>query len=321
MRIDELDVTALPRGRKGRLRLIIAQDLPGPLTLPALFARGREAGPTLLAVAGVHGDEYEGMEAIRQVFAALDSSPMCGAFLGIPVANPLAYATRSRATPAEIDGLNLARVFPGAADGTLTRRLAHHLLRLVERTVGPSDLFVDLHSGSADVAFATLVGFRDVVSPSREASEAAARHFGLAAVWRIPDNSGPFNAETARRGIPTIGTETTGRAGFDVDGAAAFAAGLRNLLVHRGIVPGDGPPRYDGPARATIDVVAPVGGFFRPAVGLHDEVEVGTPLGVIADVYGDPVTTVEAPEAGTTWACRATPAVRPGELIGMIAVE
>ena len=67
-----------------------------------------------------------------------------------------------------MDGLNLARVFPGDAGGTVTQRLAHHLLCLVERNVGAGDLFVDLHSGSADVAFAPMVGFRDVPGAGRE---------------------------------------------------------------------------------------------------------------------------------------------------------
>ncbi len=317
--IGEVETASLPRGEKSRLQLVVAGDLPGPLALPALMAIGREAGRTLLVVAGVHGNEYEGMEAIRRVFAALDPATMRGTFAGIPVANPLAYVARSRATPPEVDGLNLARVFPGAADGTLTPRLAHHLLSLVERNVGPEDLFVDLHSGSADVAFATMVGFREVDSPGRAASESAARHFGIPLLWRIPDSPGPFNAETARRGIPTIGTETTGRAGFDAAGAAAFAAGLRNLLAYLGIVPGAAPPPCDGPARATINVVAPAGGFFQAARALQDEVDAGASLGQIVDLYGDLIAEVRAPVAGTIWACRETPAVRPGELMAMIA--
>jgi hypothetical protein len=208
--IDDFTVATLPRGKE-RLKLLVLSDLGEPLVLRALVAVGQAPGPTLLAVAGVHGDEYEGMAAVREVFAALDPATMSGSLLAIPIANPLAYAARTRSTPSEVDGLNLARVFPGDAGGTVTQRLAHHLLCLVERNVGAGDLFVDLHSGSADVAFAAMAGFRDVPGSGREASEEAARHFGLARFWRIPDSPGPFNAETARRGIPTIGTEITGR--------------------------------------------------------------------------------------------------------------
>lgn len=318
--IDEMHVRASPPARKARLRLIVATDVLGPLELTALLATGRAPGSLLLAVAGVHGDEYEGMEAIRHCFAALDPARMSGAFLGIPVANPLAYAARSRATPAAIDGLNLARVFPGTPDGTLTQRLAHHLLALAARNVGPGDLFIDLHSGSADVAFAPLIGFRDLPGASTAAAQEAARHFGLSRLWRIPDSPGPFNAETARRGIPTLGTETTGRAGCDPPDVAAYVAGLDNLLSYLGITPdAPRPPRYDGPARPTVDLVAPAGGFFRSTVRLYDEIVEDACLGEIVDVAGDAVARITAPAAGTIWAWRTTPAVRPGDLIGMIA--
>jgi predicted deacylase len=245
---------------------------------------------------------------------------MRGTFVGIPVANPFAFEARARVAPLAIDGLNLARVFPGAPDGSPSRVLACALLDLVERHVTEADLFVDFHSGSADVAFATLVGFRDVQAPARERSEEAARHFGLPALWRIPDSPGPFNAETARRGIPTIGTETTGRAGCDPAGVEAFSRGLLNLLAFLGMrdsVPR--PARFDGLARSTVDVVAPSAGFLRVSRRLHEDVAAGDELGTLVDVLGDTVDRLIAPVAGTIWAARSMPAIRSGELAFVIA--
>src|SRR5712672_1228458 len=86
--ISTFSATDLKPGAKARLLLHVFDDLSGPVTLPTLAARGTDPGKTLLAVAGVHGDEYEGMEAIRQVFAELEPDSMRGAFIGIPVANP-----------------------------------------------------------------------------------------------------------------------------------------------------------------------------------------------------------------------------------------
>jgi predicted deacylase len=319
--IDEFAPSQLQQGLKQRLSLHVATDLMGPLTLTALTVAGAAPGPTLLAVAGVHGDEYEGMEAIRHIFHRLDPQAMTGTFIGIPVANPLAYASRSRATPAHVDGFNLARVFPGDPNGTLTRRLAHHLLALVERLVGPDDLFIDLHSGSADVAFAPMIGIRDLSHVDQSATEEVARRFGLARLWLIPDSPGPFNAETARRGIPTLGTETTGRAGCDPADVATYTTGLHNLLACKRIVPTlSSPPRYDGPLRQTIDLLAPAGGFFRTSMRLDDEVMVGTHLGEIIDVAGEPIIQITAPVDGAIWAWRSTPAVHPGDLLGMIAL-
>jgi predicted deacylase len=320
--IDEFVPAQFHQGLKQRFSLHVASDLMGPLILTALSVTGAAPGPILLAVAGVHGDEYEGMEAIRHTFHSLDPRQMTGTFIGIPVANPPAYVGRSRATPASIDGLNLARVFPGDPEGTITRRLAHHLLALVERLIGPDDLFIDLHSGSADVTFAPLIGIRDLSNVDQSASEEDARHFGLSRLWLIPDSSGPFNAETARRGIPTLGTETTGRAGCNPTDVTTYATGLHNLLAFKRIVPSSTPPpRCDGPLRLTIDLLAPAGGFFRTAMRLDDDVIAGTLLGEIIDVAGEPIAQITAPVDGTIWAWRTTPAIHPGDLLGMIALK
>src|SRR5215208_1349097 len=82
-------------GTRERFLLHVFDDVIRPVNLPCLVARGREPGRTLFVVAGVHGNEYEGMEAIRQVFASLDPERMNGTFLAVPVANPLAYEARS----------------------------------------------------------------------------------------------------------------------------------------------------------------------------------------------------------------------------------
>ncbi len=320
--IREFELGHVAAARKQRLWLHALDGLAGPVSLPAVVARGARPGRTLLVVAGVHGDEYEGMEAIRAVFAGLEPSRMRGAFVGIIVANPFAYEARARIAPLHIDGLNLARVFPGERNGTPTQALADALLRLVTRLLQPDDLFVDLHSGSADVEFATLVGFRDVAGPARDAAEDAARHFGLPNLWLIPDAPGPFNAETSRRGIITLGTETTGRAGLDVSGVAAFARGLRNLLAYLGILAeAPAPERFAGPARQSVNVTAPAMGFLRGGRQVLDEVRAGDRLGVIVDVFGDSAHEITAPIAGTLWAARSMPAIRTGELVATIAVR
>ena len=316
----EFDVANLTPGIKQRFFLHVMDGLAGPVRLPMLAAKGIRPGRTLFVVAGVHGDEYEGMAAIRQVFGELDPAKMSGAMAAIPVANPFAYEARARVSPLHLDGLNLARVFPGDPNGSPTRALAHALLQLVARCVGREDLFLDFHSGSADVAYASMVGFRDGVNPGQAASEEAARHFGLPRLWRIPDSPGPFNAETSRLGIPTIGTETTGRAGCEPEDVARYAAGLRNLLAFLGIASRGQPPERNGrPALATFEALSPATGFLNAATRLGDRVKRGDLLGVIVSVFGDPVADVRAPVAGEIWAQRAMAATRTGEIVNLIA--
>ena len=118
----------------------------GDLWLPVLAAAGQADGPTLTVLAGVHGDEYEGVRAIPQIFRALELAQLRGRLITVPVCNVPAYRTATRSSP--IDGLNLARVFPGDAHGTVTQRIAH---MLTEQMIAPASLLIDLHS--AGVAY------------------------------------------------------------------------------------------------------------------------------------------------------------------------
>lgn len=309
-------------GTKRRLRLSVLAGLLEPVALPALVARGARPGPTLLAVAGVHGDEYEGMEAVRAVFDEIDPARMAGTFVALPVCNPFAYEARTRVSPLHIDGLNLARVFPGDPLGSPTRGLAHELFGFATRLLGEPDLFIDLHSGSADVAFLPVIGYRDIRNAALGRSEEAARHFGLPELWRIPDSPGTFNGEIARQGLTTLGTETTGRAGLLPDDVAIYRRGLRNLLAYLGILPDAArPARTGGHPRLTEDLLAPATGFLRNARRLAEEVEAGDDLGTITDVFGEVTGELIAPISGTIWAARSMPAVRSGELVYAIAAR
>ena len=91
----------------------------GKLSMPVLAARGAESGQTLITTAGVHGDEYEGMEAIYRVFEALNPKEMKGTFIALPILTLPAFWLGIRSNP--IDLKNMARVFPGDRNGTFNR--------------------------------------------------------------------------------------------------------------------------------------------------------------------------------------------------------
>src|SRR4051794_22096288 len=112
MRIQDFHANLLTRGAKHTLELDVALMPDGnPLRLTLLAVTGAEAGPTVVVLAGVHGDEYEGMLVIPEVFRRLDPTQMRGTVLMIPVCNVPAYLGALRSSP--IDNLNMARVFPG----------------------------------------------------------------------------------------------------------------------------------------------------------------------------------------------------------------
>ena len=84
--------------------------------------RAGSGAPELWVVAGVHGDEVEGIACVEDALALVQ--PERGTLVGVPVAHPAALTAGTRLGP---DGADLNRTYPGRPDGGPTERVAHAL--------------------------------------------------------------------------------------------------------------------------------------------------------------------------------------------------
>src|SRR2546428_9678284 len=126
--VKALSAFSLEERGPGRGDVLVTTVAEPAAVLPLIVIRGESAGPLFIVVAGVHGDEYEGPQAIWQVAQELPPASLRGTLLALPVCNPWAFAAGLRSTPDAIDGANLAREFPGAPGGSPTQRLAGEIL-------------------------------------------------------------------------------------------------------------------------------------------------------------------------------------------------
>ena len=102
-----------------------------------------------------------------------------------------------------------------------------------------------------------------------------------------------------------------------------YRRGIINLLRHLGILPGapevDAPPR-EIIGRADADVIAPVGGVFRPLVEPGTVVTVGTPIARITDFRGALLHELTSPRDGVVLSMRSRSAVEPGDSIALVFI-
>ena len=168
---------------------------------------GATTGPTMIVIAGVHGDEYEGIETIPRVFNALGPEVLNGTLVMIPVCNMPAYEAGLRSSP--IDGLNLARVFPGDPEGTITQRLAYWV---TEKLLKHADFLIDLHSGGIAYNIPTLAGYIHDTGPLGQRSRAGAAAFGTSVLWGhpLPLPPGRSLSVATALNVPSIYTEAPG---------------------------------------------------------------------------------------------------------------
>lgn len=278
--------------------------------IPVILLRGAREGKTLVATAGVHGDEYEGVRAIFDLTQSLNPAAMSGDLLCVPVANPEAFWAVSRTNP--IDGANLARVFPGRADGTLTEVIAHTIGTAI---LPHADLYIDLHSAGVRYEMPPLIGYYSAMPAAAE----AARIFGADVIWSHPVVAeGRTVSRATELGIPWLYTEMRGAGRIHPDDLAMLRRGLNNLLCHLGIIPGtpQAPAprlRLHGDGNIDKGILSDKRGFLIPAVTLLESVAAGQLLGSLHAIDGTKIEDYFAPCSGIVVLTHACPLVQPGE--------
>jgi uncharacterized protein len=113
------------------------------LNIPIIVRRSKLDGPVVLFSAGIHGDEINGIEIVRQLISKKINKPKRGTIICIPIINMYGFVNRSREFP---DGRDLNRSFPGSKKGSLASRFAFHILNDVMPEV---HFAIDFHAGGA----------------------------------------------------------------------------------------------------------------------------------------------------------------------------
>jgi uncharacterized protein len=249
------------------------------------------AGPSVLLLAGVHGDEYEGELSLARLIRKLDPSRMRGRVTILPITNAPAVMAAKRCSP--LDGGNLNRAFVGDPDATPTRRLAHFL---ASELFPRHDIVFDVHSGGTSMAHLPSALIERDGDPARHAKALALmRRLGLTYGF-IADNGqqSPTSMGAARRaGVIGVSGEFGGGGSTSVETMKVTARAIDNLLLAAGVVDapvlGDGakaaaPMRVLSLARQTQTIYATRRGWFEPATSIGAIVAAGDLAGWLHDL-------------------------------------
>lgn len=313
-----------PGAHHGFLRLPYSRDDSawGSVMIPISVLCGG-AGPTVLLTAGNHGDEYEGILALRDLCHRLDPARLAGRVIVLPQMNAPAVAAGTRTSP--IDRGNLNRSFPGRPDGTVTERIADY----VSRTLLPlADLVADLHSGGRTLDFLPFAASHVLPDKAQEnACAAAVAAFG--APWSVKmleiDAAGMFDTEAEAQGKVFVTTELGGGGTTGPERMAIARRGVWNLLHHAGCLEGPGsdqPTRWLDMPDGDCFVFAEDGGLAEPLVDLGQTVRRGDPvmrLWPLGRPGGGPVPLAAARDGIVV--CRHVPGIaQPGDCLCVVAV-
>jgi len=294
--------------------------IPIPITV---IHRG--AGPTVLITAGVHGDEFAGILAARQLIADLPAMSSMGRIIIVPQLNLPACRVTQRVSP--LDGENLNRVFPGSASGTPTQQIAHYL---EEHLLPEVDFCLDLHSGGTTARYVPSAFLYRRDGALMDAKLAAARAFGLGVTLVVdaPMTAGSLLGACDRNGVPAIACEVGGGATLDRAAIKTTHAAALRVLHHLGTLP---EPPEDAPSNTQLvrfrfgapsAVLAPVSGGLIPGVDPGDLVKAGE---IAAHLYpmedqSQPPVVLRVPHDGMVTSVIARADVRAGDMVCLIGV-
>jgi hypothetical protein len=288
----------MPSSRETRFLRCDAPE--GEVSVPVATVHGGADGPTLVVVAGVHGSEYVGIEATKQLFRWIDADALRGTVVTVPCLNvPAFYGLAAHVNP--LDGKDPGRAFPGDAAGSHTERLAELVWREV---VEGADYLIDVHGGDLEEELVEYTQINLTGNPDVDAAgEALARAMDMPIFVRRPradpppERGGLFGM-AAERGIPSVLAEAGSHGLLEYEVVAVHFRGLRNVLYHLDML--DGEPTREHPDPLLLHrftgIAAPVDGFWQPSVVKGEIIRKGQEVGEMQDLFGERLATITADE-------------------------
>lgn len=310
--------TPVMPGKGQRHQGELTPDLPllHPYRWPYVTINGRQDGPSVTIIGGIHGCEYVSIRAAVRLARELDPDEVRGQVLVVPIVNLQAFWERT-AFVNPYDGKNPNRVFPGLATGTFSEQLAYFTF---ETFIKGRDAFIDLHGGDiVEELIPFSIYSADAAPEVSRRSKEMAEAFGLPYTVARREEPGALAGMTqlaaARAGTPGLIAEAGGIGQLTLDDVQLLVDGSRRALQVAGTLPGT----PSSPGTHLLDhfnwLYSQQGGFWISEVLPGDEVQPGQQLGQILSLLGDPVETVRAATGGVVIFRTTSAAVKPGGLL------
>ena len=305
--------TEIPKGKRTILDLEVARlHTRTTVKVPVIIERSKNPGPVVLLLAGIHGDEINGVGIIREIISQKINRPISGTIICIPVFNIFGYLIQTREFP---DGRDLNRMFPGSLNGSLASQFAHQFTKEIAPHV---DYVIDFHTGG---------GERDNIAQIR-CSKEDKRGLVLAKIFNPPiivfsNIISKSLRDTLHKMGKTILLFEGGKSKeLDASIINEGVNGTKNILIHLGLIEGEitvkKTPIFVEKAKW---LRASYSGMFKIMAKNGTFVKKKEVLGIIQDPFGEFKKKVYAPFDGHIFCINKTPIVNKGDALFHVSIE
>jgi uncharacterized protein len=275
------------------------------IDLPIFINRATVDGPVVLISGGVHGDEINGIVAVRRMLEENLISLVKGTVIFMPLVNVYGFLSNSRTFP---DGRDLNRSFPGSKKGSLASQIAFILSNDIIPLI---DYGIDFHTGGR-----MLSNYPQVrVDYKDKKGVELATAFGTHYILNSPHIDKSFRKEAYKRRKHILVYEGGESMRLDEYAVEEALLGTQRMLIHLGMMKGNVPPKRTILISESSWVRAKVSGIFTSTVKLGDEVKKGQILAKITDPYGQVKIPVKATHNGHVVGLNNNPVVNSGDAL------
>jgi predicted deacylase len=285
------------------------------LKVPIIVERSKYSGPTILLSAGLHGDEINGIEIVRQIITKNINKPKTGTIICIPVINVFGFVNQTREFP---DKRDLNRVFPGSKKGSLAGRFAFYLLKEIMPHI---DYAIDFHAGGASRFNAPQIRIVPKNAELKKLADIFNAPFGLYS----KNIAGSFRNACDKLGVKMLLFEGGKSVNINEEVTKEGIEGTKRVLEHLGMLNSKKEVLY--PEKPTIYITksnwirAKYSGMFHGYTPIGNYVTKGQLLATISDPYGKIEFTVKAPNSGYIINVNDAPIVYQGDAIYHISTQ
>jgi predicted deacylase len=282
------------------------------INIHAHIYRSDKPGPVLLLLAGMHGDEINGIEIVRRsIESGLFSELNRGSVIAIPLLNVYGFINFSRDA---VNGKDVNRSFPGSASGSMASRVASVLTRHILPYV---DYGLDFHTGGQSRFNLPQVRY----SPKDLRSSDLAKAFNALVRIEKPTIPKSFRRSCLDAGIPAIVFEGGEALRLDEFSVSEGIRGIKRILHHLEM------KSYPIPGNISVNIKksawkrASTAGVFTALRVAGDQVRAGEVIGTIKDPYGFNQLSIKSSHTGIIICHNNHPVVYPGDPLFNIGFE
>lgn len=303
-------------GKTYQLKIDIARlHTRTKIEVPVIISRAKQDGPCVLLSAGIHGNEVNGIEIVRQFVANKYNVPDKGMIICVPVLNVFGFIIKTREFP---DGRDLNRFFPGSKTGTLASKFAHVFMT---ELVSFADYCIDYHTGGGDRFNYSQVR----ISKNDEETINLAKIFGAKFVKFSSIREQSFRDSATRLDKKVLLFEGGKSLDLDRDVTKCGLTGALNVLDYLGVkkFPENFEPFIETAEQVVFEkskwIRASTSGMYRSIVRNGSPIKKGQLIGTITDPFGFFEKKVKATCNGYIICLNHSPIVTNGDAIAHIA--